>query len=172
MHEWADIAVLAKAKNLQGGFVVRCTAGLPFLLEKGMEVAFVPPMLDAPRSARVNEVLEQGDEMLVFFEGIEDRTVAEQLAGCHCLVRRSDLSDTAFAIGSRGLIGWAARDEAAGFSGVVSDVIENPGQTLLELRGDDGRAVLVPLVDEFVSGLDEDARILDLNAPSGLFDLQ
>ena len=40
MRAWADVAVLAKTKNLKGRFVVRAAAGLPFLLEEGDEVAF------------------------------------------------------------------------------------------------------------------------------------
>ena len=69
-------------------------------------------------------------------------------------------------------MGWSVRDEAAGFAGTVSAVIENPGQTLLELAGDDGRTALVPLVDDFVASFDEDARAIELSAPAGLFDLQ
>ena len=163
MREWADIAVLAKAKNLQGGFVVRSTASLPFLLEEGMEVAFVPPVLDVPRRAKVRAIEEQG---------VEDRSASEALAGCHCLVRRADLPEDALAAGSHGLIGWTVRDEAAGFSGTVSDVIDNPGQALLEIADDDGGTVLVPLVDEFVLAINEEARFIELNAPSGLFDLR
>lgn len=150
---------------------MRSAAGLPFLLEEGLEVAFVPPVLDAPRRARVREVTEQGNDVVVFFEGVEDRTTAEMLAGCHCLVRRADLPEDALAIGSHGLVGWTARDEAAGFSGTVADVVENPGQVLLQLAGSDGRTVLVPLVDEFVAGFDEDAREIALRAPAGLYDL-
>ena len=172
MLEWADIAVLAKAKNLQGGFVVRSTASLPFLLEEGMEVAFVPPVLDVPRRAKVRAIEEQGGEFVVFFEGVEDRSASEALAGCHCLVRRADLPEDALAAGSHGLIGWTVRDEAAGFSGTVSDVIDNPGQALLEIADDDGGTVLVPLVDEFVLAIDEEARFIELNAPAGLFDLR
>lgn len=172
MREWADVAVLAKAKNLQGGFVVRSTAGLPFLLEEGMEVAFVPPVLDVARYAKVRAIEEQGGEFVVFFEGVEDRSTSEALTGCHCLVRRIDLPEDALVVGSHGLIGWAVRDEAAGFSGTVSDVIDNPGQALLEIAGKDGDTVLVPLVDEFVCAIDEEAHSIELNAPAGLFDLR
>lgn len=179
MRAWADVAVLAKTKNLQGGFVARPAAGLPFLLREGMEVAFVPPALDAPRRARVAEVVSQGGSHLVFFEGIEGIDAAEPLAGCHCLVRRADLPEDALAVGARGLVGWQARDAEAGFSATVADVVENPGQTLLSLERDAGdadggassRAVLVPLVDEFVVGFDEDARLIELSLPAGLLDL-
>lgn len=171
MREWADVATLAKAKNMEGGFAARAAAGLPFLLEEGMEVAFVPPVLDAPRRAHVGEVRQQGDAFYVTFDEVADRSTAELLAGCHCLVRRADLPEGALAAGSRGLVGWTVRD-ASGFSGTVSAVIENPGQTLLELAGEDGATVLLPLVDAFVVGFDEQARTIDVDAPAGLFDIQ
>ena len=53
MRAWTDVAVLARTKNLQGGFVAQSAAGLPFLLSEGLEAAFVPPVLDAPRRAQV-----------------------------------------------------------------------------------------------------------------------
>lgn len=170
MREWADIAVLAKAKNLQGGFVVRAAAGLPFLLEEGMEVAFVPPVLDAPRQATVRAIEQHGTDIVVFFDGVDDRGVAERLSGCHCLARRADLPEDAL-LGHAGIVGWHAIDEAAGFEGTVTDVIDNPGQSLLELTGEDGRVVLVPLVDDFIVGFDEQAELIELAAPAGLFDL-
>ncbi len=171
MREWADVATLAKAKNMEGGFVVRGAAGLPFLLEGGMEVAFVPPVLDAPRRAHVAEAVQQGDAFYVTFDEVADRSTAELLAGCHCLVRRADLPEGALAAGSRGLVGWTVRD-ASGFSGTITAVIENPGQMLLELASEDGGTALLPLVDDFIDGIDKDARIIDVDAPAGLFDLQ
>lgn len=171
MREWADIAVLAKAKNLQGGFVVRATAGLPFLLEEGMEVVFVPPVLDAPRRAIVESLEQHGPDAIVFFDEVTDRSTAERLSGCHCLVRRALLPEEAL-LGHAGIVGWTAIDDAAGFEGTVADVIENPGQSLLELSDESGRSVLVPLVDDFIESVDDQSRTIRLNAPAGLFDLQ
>lgn len=171
MREWADIAVLAKARNLQGGFVVRSTAGLPFLLETGMEVAFVPPVLDAPRRAVVIDIQQQGGDTVVFFDQVADRTTAEMLAGCHCLVRHADLPEDAL-LATAGLVGWLANDREAGFEGTVSDVLEHPGQALLQLSGEDGKTVLIPLVDEFIVEVDEEHRRIELSAPCGLYDLQ
>ena len=65
----ANVAELSKTKTLTGGLVARCAPGLPFLLEEGMEVAFVPPRHDAPRRARVLSVQDAGrDAFLVTFE--------------------------------------------------------------------------------------------------------
>lgn len=72
MRTWANVAELSKTKTLTGGLVARCAPGLPFLLEEGMEVAFVPPRHDAPRRARVLSVQDAGrDAFLVTFEGVD-----------------------------------------------------------------------------------------------------
>lgn len=173
MRAWADVAVLVKTKNLQGGFVVRSATGLPFLLTEGMEVAFVPPVHDVPRRGRVAAALEQGNGVhVVYFDTVGDIDVASQLAGCHCLVRREDLPADALAQGDETMIGWAVYGEELGFLGLLSDVVENPGQSLLSIqREGESRPLLVPAVSEFVVGIDEDARRIDVVLPAGLLDL-
>lgn len=173
MHDWIDVAVLAKTKQVQGGFVVRAAAGLPFLLSVGMEVAFVPPVLDAPRRARVTALASLRERAAtVSFDVVADVDTAEKLVGCHCLVRRADLSLDALQESEDDWLGWRVRDARAGFVGTVCGRAEMPGQTMMEIRADDrGRVILIPLVDEFVVGVDEDARLIDVDVPSGLLDL-
>ncbi len=136
MRAWADVAELTNTKNLDGGLVAHCAPGLPFLLREGMEVAFVPPVLDAPRRARVAWVRAEGGalEGVVGFEGVEGIGAASPLVGCHCLVRRSDLPQDALAgAGAHAWAGFAVFDARAGFVGHVEGVREMPAQRLLEV---------------------------------------
>ena len=136
MRAWADVAELTNTKNLDGGLVARCAPGLPFLLREGMEVAFVPPVLDAPRRARVAWVRAEGGapEGVVGFEDVEGIGAASPLVGCHCLVRRSDLPQDALAgAGAHAWAGFAVFDARAGFVGHVEGVREMPAQRLLEV---------------------------------------
>lgn len=179
MRAWMHAADLARTKTLQGGLVARSAPGLPFLLREGMEVAFVPPQHDAPRRGIVKNVRDEGKgAYLVTFEGVDDIGTAELLAGCGCLVRREDVPEAVSPEEGAGLAGWEVRDVRAGLVGTVRDVLENPGQTLLEVSalpraGSDGgaRTVLIPLVDAFVAGIDEEARRIDVDVPDGLLDL-
>ena len=115
MRTWANVAELSKTKTLTGGLVARCAPGLPFLLEEGMEVAFVPPRHDAPRRARVLSVQDAGrDAFLVTFEGVDSIDVAELLVGCSCLVRRADLPESALAAEADGLEGFEVHDAPTG----------------------------------------------------------
>ena len=173
MRAWANVAELSKTKTLTGGLVARCAPGLPFLLEEGMEVAFVPPQHDAPRRARVRSVQDVGKgAFLVEFEGVDSIDAAELLVGCSCLVRRDALPQSALAAEGDGLVGFEVHDARAGLVGAIESVVENPGQFLLSVaRADGGAPVLVPLVDAFLVEIDEDARRIDVDLPDGLLEL-
>lgn len=173
MRAWADVAVLAKTRNLNGGFVAESAAGLPFLLKPGAEVAFVPPVLDAPRRARV-EAIEQCGERTAFvsLSGIDDIAAAKALVGCHVLARRYDIDWAALEELPASWEGWTVRDVVYGDLGAVSSVIENPGQTLIAVARPDGSGeTLIPAVDEFVRAVDADALLIEVGVPRGLLDL-
>ncbi len=171
MQTWVDVAVLSKAKNLNGRFVAKAAAGLPFLLEEGDEVAFVPPRLDAPRRAVVasSRLLDDATAELSF-EGI-DGGAANVLVGSHCLIDRADLDGRLLVEGPSTWEGWTVVDGKLGEVGTVSGLIDNPAHALLQVRRPDGAKALVPVVDEIVRTVDEGARIVHVELPAGLLDL-
>ena len=172
MRAWVDAAVLVKAKNLKGGLVVRSTAGLPFLLDEGVEVAFVPPQTDLPRRAQVSSVRQMDARAAeVEFSGI-DGTAARGLVGCHCLVRRNVLDGAPIEEEPVLWDGWLVVDASVGEVGCVCGLVENPGQYLLEVERADGQGtLLVPVVDEIIREVDAAARIVRVILPNGLLDL-
>lgn len=174
MRAWIDVAELAHTKNLNGGLVARGVAGLPLLLNEGMRVALVPPVLDAPRSVTVEEIRPRSDyEALVFFSEVVDADTAEALVGCHCLVRRDEV-DLSVAEGQQGLPsweGWLVFDEVAGYVGQVACIEDRPLQPLLVVSREGAGEALIPLVDEFITCVDEDARRIDTRLAPGLLDL-
>ena len=171
MRAWIDVAVLAKPKNLDGRLVVRGTAGLPFLLEAGDEVAFVPPQTDLPRQAVVKSVNEIDDRSAeVVFEGV-DGEAAHGLAGCHCLIRRDALGESLYEEEPALWEGWTLIDAEAGAVGKVTGLVSNPGQDLLEVERPDGGTVLVPIVDEIVREVDPESCTVSAVLPQGLLDL-
>lgn len=170
MRDWANVAELVKPKSLQGGLVARGASGLPFLLRPGMEAAFVPPVLDAPRTGTVEDVTYLGDDAyLVMFDSVDTIDCAEALAGCSCLVRRADLPEGFDVVAQEALAGYRACDEKHGFIGTVREIIDNGAQQLVAIDGEAGD-VLVPLVDAIVIAVDEDARTLTTRLPEGLLD--
>lgn len=173
-RRWADVAELIATQGLKGRFVARSVRGLPFLLEEDMEVFFVPPTLDGPRSARIRAMQHAGsEEYLVDFGEVRDRDTAELLVGSHCLVSRAQLPDDfedllrsdASQVG-----GYRVIDENLGLLGPVVDVLEMPTQDLLSVDHH-GEEVLIPFVDEFVVRVDEESGVVYVNVPASLVSL-
>ena len=181
MRTWVDVAELTNTKTLNGGLVARSASGLPFLLSEGMEVAFVPPVLDAPRRARVEGVQPAGnDSYVVQFSGISHIDTASLLVGSHCLVRRADVPKDDLRAYAPLWDGWSVRDIRAGHVGKVEGVEDRAVQPLLLVRvpaedgeGDvrEGRQVLIPLVEEFLVDVNEEALCITVDVPAGLLDL-
>ena len=150
---------------------MRPTSGLPFLLEEGMEVVFVPPLLKSPKSAAVAEVsFIKDDDWFVRFEGVDSKQTAEELVGRFCLVRKADLPEGFEDMAGVPLAGFTVVDEALGVLGTVDRLVEMPAQSLLAVASEEGE-VLIPVVDEFVRGVDEESRTVTVSVPASLVEL-
>ena len=172
MRTWIDVAVLAKSRNSKGRFAVTATAGLPFLLEEGDEVAFVPPQLDVPRTALVGFVNLTGDRSAeVTFEDIDDPATMQALVGSHCLIRRDLIDEDEFLDAPGAWEGWRVVDRTLGCVGEVAGIVDNPAQTLIEVSREGGLTSLVPVVDEIVVGIDVASQTVEVDLPKGLLDL-
>lgn len=177
MRTWVDVAELTNTKTLNGGLVARSASGLPLLLCEGLEVAFVPPVLDAPRRARVESVQPTGGDMCtVRFSEVSDIDTATLLVGCHCLVRRVDLPKGELRLAAPLWEGWGVSDVNAGFIGEVEGIEDRAVQPLLVVRssaaeGADARRILIPLVEEFLVDVDEEDLLITVDLPAGLLDL-
>lgn len=172
MSSWANVAVLVKAKTLEGGLSTEAVEGLPFLLEVGMEVTFVPPVLNVPRTARVTQVDHKGGRRyLVRFDSIDSMTLAEKLEGHFCLVEKAALPEDYDAVPGEGLEGFSVVDASLGVVGTVSGVAPNPAHPLLVVQTEQGEA-FIPLVDAFVVSVNEDEARIDVALPEGLLEVQ
>lgn len=172
MGAWVRVAEFTKAKHVKGGLVARSVAGLPFLLEEGISAAFVPPVIDVPRNGTVTEVHpDPKGGCVVFFDTVTDANTADALVGCYALVRREDLPDDVLELQEGGIEGFTVVDAEAGAIGTAISINEMPGQHLLEVERENGKTVLIPVVDEFLEGLDEEERCIYVNLPEGLLDL-
>ena len=71
-----------------------------------------------------------------------------------------------------GVSGWEVHDAQAGLLGTLLRVEDNPGQSLLVVDRADGQSpLLIPLVDEFLVGIDEERERIDVDVPAGLLSL-
>jgi len=118
----------------------------------------------------VASVRNRGPEVLLKFEGIDDRTAAENLVGAELGVRRRDVwpldSDTYYVfqiVGSR-VVGDGGRE-----IGVVEDVLKMPANDVLVVRTAKGET-LVPATRNVVKRIDAAARTVEIEELEGLLD--
>lgn len=171
MSAFARVAYIAKTRNLEGSVVASSADGLPFLLCEGMEVHFVPPSLRGPRCARVSFVQQLKDDSYeVAFEGIDSIDDAELIAGCYCLADSDSLPEIDPSDDPRMLLDFSVQDSEFGDLGLVEEVMLTPAQAILVVTGPYGE-IMIPVVDEFIDGIDADSSIIETSIPKGLLSI-
>lgn len=177
MQSYSDVAIVSGKKNLDGRLVIKASAGLPFLLEEDMSVHFVPPQLDVPRRATIEDVAMQSEEAaIVSFDSVDCAEFAEALIGCHVLVASSELPEGiwreagSFASGKL-FEGWKLRDSNTNLTFDIEEVDGRSGQMLCNVVDENGKQYLIPLAEELVKDIDEDAQEVVVDCPNGIFEL-
>lgn len=110
--------------------------------------------------------------LVVHFAGVDDRDAAQSLRGTLLLVEASSrpaLADPDEFYDSD-LIGLTAQLGDGSRLGAVHDVVHGPAGDLLVIDIE-GRECLVPFVSAIVPRVDLDAGVVEVDPPSGLFDV-
>jgi len=126
-----------------------------------------------PPTLTVESVRPHQGRLLIVFEGVYDRNLAEELKGVLLTVDSSSVpdSDDPDEFNDHQLVGLAAVDADGAVLGEVVRVDHAPASDLLVVRQPDGRSALVPFVKAIVPEVDLTGGRVIITAPEGLFDL-
>ncbi len=119
---------------------------------------------------RVERMRPHGGHFVVKIEGIDDRNAAEAIAGAELFVDAENLDveppdeERPFQV-----IGRAVRLENGREIGTVASVMYSAAHPVYVVEGPDGE-VLIPAVDEFVVGHDEESGAITIRPIPGLVD--
>jgi len=126
-----------------------------------------PGLKDGPR--KVESARAYRDRLVLKLEGVNDASGAAALRGSDVLAAAEDvprLPQDVYWV--ERLVGARVVDEVLGDIGRVADVIEAGGGDLLLVKDDQGVETLIPMVKQFVTGIDEASGTILLALPEGL----
>ncbi len=124
-----------------------------------------------PPTLTIVEARAHGAGLLrVHFTGIDTRTDVERLTNRYLLAPANELREPGDdEVYLQDLVGMRVHDESLGDIGEVVAFFELPQNLLLEVRRAAG-TVLVPYREEFLEGVDREAKRIRMRLPAGIFD--
>jgi 16S rRNA processing protein RimM len=123
----------------------------------------VPPP-EGVRSARISSVRQGPKGPLIAFASVDDVASASQLRGLHVLASAEEVPE---AEELEDVIGYSVTDALRGSLGVVSDLIVTGANDVWVVQGPYGE-VLVPVIEQVVDVVDEEAREIRVRLLPGL----
>ncbi|WP_432836119.1 ribosome maturation factor RimM [Dactylosporangium sp. CA-092794] len=149
------------------GAAARARSELASPAAQAPEAQWPPPTLT------IESVRPHQGRLLVVFEGIYDRNLAEDMRGVLLCVDSDSIpaSEDPDEFSDHELIGLDVVDAAGERIGELLRIDHAPAHDLLVVRLADGRTGLVPFVREIVPQVDVPGRRIVITPPEGLFDL-
>ena len=120
----------------------------------------------------IQNVRFQGTTVIIKLKGIEDRNAAEAQKDKYVYITEEqlpELPEDEYYI--RDLVGMTVETVDGEYIGVLNDVIQNTAQDVYEVKGDNGKMVLIPGVAAFIIDISMDTRKISVSLPEGLLDL-
>lgn len=145
---------VARLQGLKGEVVVHTLDGVPFLVEEGMRVWFVPPPA-AVRETTVTGVREAPRGTVLRFADVNDPATAESLVGATIQVRAEDLPE-GWDEPDWEPLGLVVVDAEHGELGTVAEVIVTGANDVWVVRGERFGEVLVPDIADVVLEIDKE----------------
>ena len=127
---------------------------------------------DKEISAECTGLRLQKDKPVIKLEGITDRNAADEIRNMEIYIHAEDLEplpEGEYYV--RDIVGFTVHDSASGRNiGRLEDVIQNTAQSILDVRTDEGRQVLIPFVDAFVKSIDDEGEVIEVELIPGFID--
>lgn len=112
------------------------------------------------------------DVIRMKFLNYDTEDAIEEFKGCRVFLTDSDNShENPAEADYRIFTGYSVLDRDKNIIGIISDIIENPGQLLLNIQSPEGKEVLLPLHEDLIISLDEKMKVIIMDIPEGLIEI-
>lgn len=132
-----------------------------------------PAAYQVPKQLKIEEVRAHHGRLIIAFDGVYDRNVAEALRGVLLCVDSADVGplEDPDEFHDHQLVGLTAVTPAGETLGEVTRIDHAPASDMLVLRRPEGHTALVPFVKAIVPEVDLAGGRVIVDPPEGLFDL-
>ncbi|MEN4479358.1 ribosome maturation factor RimM [Mycolicibacterium cosmeticum] len=122
----------------------------------------------------IDSVREHGGRLLVRLAGVTDRNAADEIRGTLFVVNTDELPpiEDPDEFYDHQLEGLAVRTVDGTAVGTVAEVLHTPAGELLSVKTTEGAEVLVPFVSAIVTAVSLDDRLVEIDPPDGLLNLE
>lgn len=111
-----------------------------------------------------------GDTIRLQFDGYRNAEKLKEFSGCNIFLTTVP-PDYKQPESYQGLTGFAITSLQDEIIGWVKDIINNPGQTLLSVKSEDGNEILIPFHENFIVKINWKKKLIVMDLPEGLEDI-
>mgnify|MGYP002624905326 CR=1 FL=1 len=113
------------------------------------------------------------ETVLVKFADIDTTDEARRLTGCEVYFERNkSQAEDSSSLSWAEIVGFNVVDSWAGtIIGKVENINLSTINTLFEVRSNEGKEILIPVVDEIINHIDADKREITVTLPEGLLEI-
>ncbi len=170
--EYRRVGTLSKPHGIRGAFFLHLESDFPDWLSRRKRLLAEVGGEMTPWTVRGMKSGPGG--MVVQVAEVVDRSRVEELRGTGLFVTEAEAQEAAASeedyFYNSDLIGLEVVSTGK-VIGVVRDVVEMPAQNLLEVVTAEERVFHIPFVAPLVGGVDLEARMVEVNLPDGLIEL-
>lgn len=168
-RNYLTIGRITKPQGIRGEVIVAVETDFP---SRFLEAAHLLIQMnqEAPVLYAVERIRPHKGRFIVKFSDIADRNEAETLRNAKVVIPESERhrEDDFFYFDE--LEGMLVRTQEGRSLGTVREVLPNPGHDILVVR-DGSRELLIPFSREICTDVDREDRVITVNLPQGLEDI-
>jgi 16S rRNA processing protein RimM len=179
--EYLAVACIVKPHGRKGEVVAEVLTDFPERFDKSQQEVYLELPASAPRPAVLESARMHKGRVIVKFTGVDSIDQASRLRGAHVLIRR----DERMLVSAHRYYVWelkgcrVVRERDAGLNtqseiGIVTDVETGSGGVDLlhvALSGGSQGEVLVPFVQSICTRIDIEAKVISIDPPEELLEL-
>jgi len=169
MGKYILVGRISRTKGYKGEMGIKLKLDDPYILKDQKSIFLEANKKHIPYFIRQLKITPKGHAN-VFLEDV-DGEMAEALVGNDVFLPRELLEDNQeSSVLFQDIIGYMVTDKNHGELGEITNVIEHPGNVLMSISKDHNE-ILIPFNDAFVLAVDHDTKIIQVDTPEGLIEL-